>query len=115
MKNGAAIGKLLFVALTFIVYASCSIFSKSAALCDFLSVGYILNVCGVIGALALYAVFWQKLLIWMPLNKAFLLKSSTIIIILMISHYFFGETITLFNVVGAILIITGIITLSWTK
>lgn len=115
MTHGANIVKVLFVAVTFIVYSSCSFFSKSAALSDFLSLGYILNVCGVVGALALYAVLWQKLLTWMPLNRAFLLKSSTIIIILMISHFFYGEAITVFNVLGALLIIAGIITLSWTK
>lgn len=111
----ANIGRLLFVVLTFIVYSSCSIFSKSAALSEFLSASYILNVAGVVGALALYAVLWQKLLTWLPLNKAFLLKSSTIIIILMISHFYYGEAITLHNVFGALLITIGIITLSWTK
>lgn len=111
----APIEKLLSVVVTFIVYSSCSIFSKGAALCDFLSLGYICNVCAVVGALALYAVLWQKLLTWLPLNKAFLLKSSTIIIILMISHFYYGEAITLHNVFGALLITIGIITLSWTK
>lgn len=115
MTFSSNIGKTLIAALTFSVYASCSIFSKSAALCDFLSPQYMLNVCGVVGALGMYALLWQKLLTWLPLNKAFLLKSSTIIIILMISHFYYGEAITLCNVLGAFFITIGIITLSCTK
>jgi drug/metabolite transporter (DMT)-like permease len=65
--------------------------------------------------LGFYAVLWQKVLEVYPLNKAFLCKSVTIIIILALSHYLFGETISLNNILGAILIILGIGMLSWKK
>ncbi len=98
--------------LSFWVYSCSSVFSKNASLYDFLSVKYILNFLGVISALVSYAVLWQKVLSFMPLNKAFLFKSITIVFILLISHFIYSEDITINNIVGTTFVILGLVVLS---
>lgn len=105
--------KLLLLIITFVVYSCSSIFSKSASLYDFLSLPYILNFSGVLCAMALYAVLWQRVLTFMELNKAFLCKSITLLLILALSYFFFNEPISLNNMIGAVLIIGGICVLGW--
>lgn len=63
-------------------------------------------------ALGLYAVLWQKVLSFMPLNKAFLCKSICIVFTLGISYWMFAENITLNNILGAIIIILGLVVLA---
>ena len=90
------------------VYACSSIFSKLAAMCPFMSTGYILNVCGVVLVLGLYAVLWQQIIKRMPISTAFMFKGTTLLFVLLISCFLFGEPITWMNGVGAILIVGGI-------
>lgn len=113
MSSSAVTKKVLLLAVTFVVYSSSSIFSKSASQYDFLSLPYLLNFCGVLCAMALYAVLWQKVLTFMDLNKAFLCKSITLILILALSYFFFHEPISLNNMIGTVLIVGGICILGW--
>ena len=59
--------------------------------------------------LGIYAILWQVILKKIPLNKAFLFKSMIVLFTLLIAYIFFKEVIVLKNIVGAALIITGII------
>lgn len=99
----------------FIVYSCSSLFSKLASQYEFLSLPYCIFFGGVLVALGTYAVLWQKVLSFMELNKAFLCKSITILIILSFSFLFFGEKITIYNIIGASFIILGLIVLVWKK
>lgn len=78
-----------------------------------MSLEYILYICCVILALGIYAILWQKLLSFMPLNKAFLCKSITILIILAVSALIFNEIVTLNNIIGAGFIMSGLAVLVW--
>lgn len=103
------------VLFAFIVYSCSTIFCKYASLYEFLSFAYILFLGGSVILLGVYAVLWQKVLSFMELNKAFLCKSITIVFILLFSLLFFGEHITLNNVIGAVFIIFGLVVLAWKK
>ena len=107
--------KFSLIILSFLVYSCTGIFSKLASQHAFLSIPYILYFGCVVGTLGLYAVLWQKVLSFMPLNKAFLCKSICIVFTLCISYWMFAETITLNNIFGAIIIILGLIVLAWKK
>ena len=76
---------------------------------DFLSMGYCLLLGVVILMLAIYAVLWQIILKSTPLAQAFLFKSSTVIFSLIFASCLFGEHVTFQNLVGASIIIAGII------
>lgn len=69
----------------------------------------------VIGGLAVvlvlmagYAFFWQKVLVKVPLNMAYLNKGSVIFWTLLWSALFFDEKITVMNVIGIAIVFAGI-------
>ena len=99
----------------FIVYSCTSLFSKSASMHPFLSVPYVLNFGGMLCCMGVYAILWQKVLGFMALNKAFLFKSMTIVMILGFCYFLFGETITMNNIIGTAFIISGLVVLAWKK
>lgn len=111
--NRLTIGRILFLVITFGVYSASSIFSKVASMQEPMSLSYFLCLGGVVSALGVYAILWQKVLSFMPLNKSFLFKSMTIIIILTASVLVFNETVTINNLIGAGFILAGLIVLSW--
>ncbi|QDP72382.1 hypothetical protein FOG18_07325 [Legionella israelensis] len=65
--------------------------------------------------LFLIAIVWQQTLKYYPLTFAYSFLSIAFFVILIMSHFLFNEPITIYNVIGLILISTGIITLSFMK
>lgn len=98
---------------TFVIYALSSIISKQTSLYEFLSCHYLCGLFGILFTLGIYAILWQKILSFMPLNKAFLCKSVTILMILAVSAFFFKEQVTLNNIIGSAVIIAGLAVLVW--
>lgn len=95
--------------LAFFIYSATGIFSKLASEEDFLSTGYIVSFGCVILSLGVYAVLWQVLLKRIPLSRAYLFKSVTIVFSLLFAHLFFKEQITIQNLIGSALIVSGIV------
>ena len=104
--------KAILIFFTFLVYSLSGVFSKYASFYEPLSWGYILCLGAVVTVLGVYAVLWQKLLSIMPLNKAFLCKSITIFFGLIIANLLFDEQISLNNILGTVIILSGMIVLS---
>ena len=100
---------ILLLVTAFLIYSSTGVFSKLASAEEFLSMGYLLRFGLVILALGVYAVLWQIILKRFPLSRAYLYKSMTVIFSLAFAFFFFGEQITVQNILGAVLIICGII------
>ena len=63
----------------------------------------------VVTMLGVYAVIWQQVLKRIELTTAYMFKGISLIFVLMFSALIFNETITVWNVVGAGLIIGGIV------
>ena len=95
--------------LAFFIYASSALFSKQASLYDFLSLPYVLFIVGAVGVLGIYAIMWQQIIKKVPISEAYMFKGTSLIFVLLLSSIFWGEVITINNVVGAIIIVTGII------
>jgi multidrug transporter EmrE-like cation transporter len=57
---------------------------------------------------ALAAVSWLLTLTKLDLNHAYPFLSLTFILVLFLSGYFFEEPITIYKIIGAVLVITGI-------
>ena len=108
-------GNVILLLTTFILYSFSSVFSKLASMNTIFSLSYCMFFICVLFSLGIYAILWQKILMVYPLNKAYLYKSSTIIMILLISHFIFGETITYKNLIGILFIISGLFVLTWEK
>ncbi len=94
--------------LILMFYAIGGIFSKKAAMFPFLSLEYLGNYMIVLAILAVYAFFWQKMLKKFPLTAAMANKSVTVIWGIIFGSLFFDEKISIWNVIGAGIIILGI-------
>jgi drug/metabolite transporter (DMT)-like permease len=114
-KRAFSTQNLLLLAAAFLVYSSESIFIKLASNEETMSVSFIMYYGLAICVLGVYAVLWQFVLKRIPLSIAFMCKSITLIIILLIAHVLFGESITLSNTLGSGIILSGIILLAWEK
>lgn len=55
-----------------------------------------------------YAFFWQKILVKIPLNVAYLNKGTVIFWTLLWSALFFAEEISVMNVIGILFVFVGI-------
>lgn len=99
----------LYLHLLLLFYACGSIFSKSAAEKPFLSAAYLVDYGIVLLILMVYAFFWQKVLKRIPLNVAMANKAATVIWGIILGALVFKERITVCNILGAIIIIVGII------
>ena len=98
--------------LLLVLYSLSSVISKLAANVEFFSPEFLLLYLGVLGILALYAVGWQQVLKRLPLTTAFSNKAITVVWGIIWGALFFSEPITLLKVVGALLIILGIVLFS---
>jgi drug/metabolite transporter (DMT)-like permease len=99
----------LFLLGVNLIYACTSIFTKMASQSDFLSLPYILWLAGAVGVMAVYAVLWQQIIKRMDLSVAYMFKGTSLLFVLLLSVMLFGETITVCNVIGAALIVGGIV------
>lgn len=92
-----------------LVYACTSIFTKMASRQEMLSWPYLLWIAGAVGVMGVYAILWQQVITRMPLSTAYTFKGTSLIFVLLISALLFGEVITVNNVIGSAIIITGIV------
>lgn len=93
---------------TFLIYSLSSISSRTAAGFPFLSWFYLLWLALSMVLLGVYAVLWQQIIKRLPIGDAYMFKGLSIIFVLLLAYIFFGESITIFNIIGAIVIISGI-------
>ena len=105
------LSNILILLLAFLLYSCTSVFMKLASYEDILSYKFYLFYFIAILILGLYAVLWQISLKRIPLTIAFMTKSTTIIFTMIIAHFIFQENISMNNLIGAGLIILGIILL----
>lgn len=86
-----------------------AVLSKLASGFPFLSPGFCMCYAGMILILGIYAVGWQQIIKRLPLTVAFSNKAVTVIWGIIWGRLFFGEAITSGKVIGALLVITGIV------
>jgi len=92
-----------------LIYACTSIFTKMASRQEMLSWPYLFWIAGAVGMMGIYALLWQQVIVRMPISTAYMFKGMSLIFVLLFSALLFGEAITLNNVIGAMVIIAGII------
>ena len=92
-----------------LLYACVTIFTKYASQHSFMSAKYLLGSCGAVGVMGIYAVCWQQILRRIDLSTAYMFKGTSLIFVMLLAFALFGEQITLHNIIGACVIIAGII------
>lgn len=90
-------------------YATVGIFTKLASQQEFLSWAYIFSFGGAVAVIGIYAILWQQIIRRIELSTAYMFKGTTIIFTMLFAHWLFGEQITWNNIVGAAIIIIGIV------
>ncbi len=91
------------------VYSFSDVFSKFAAGTSFGSVLFFVFYGLVLVLLAIYALGWQQVIKRIPLTSAYANRAVTIIWGMLWGVVFFGESITLGKLVGAAIIMSGIV------
>lgn len=100
---------LLLLHLLLMVYSTSGILSKLAAGVPFLSFRFCIYYGGIIGLLGVYAIGWQQIIKRMDLTAAFANKAVTVVWGIVWGTLFFGETVTAGKLMGAALMIAGVV------
>lgn len=94
------------------IFSIAGVCSKTAASKEFLSPGWLLFYGLVLLIMAVYALAWQQVLKRMPLNVAYPNKAAAVIWGMIWGVTMFGETINIGGLIGAGLILAGIVLMS---
>ncbi len=108
MKN-SNIKYLIILHLLLGVYSLTGVASKFAAREDFLSFKFILFYGLVLFGLFVYAIAWQQIIKHMPLISAYANRGVTVVWGLVWGYFIFSEEITARKLIGAAIIIGGIV------
>lgn len=92
-----------------LVYSTGGIFSKLAAGEVILSFKFIFYYGMIIFLLGVYAIGWQQIIKRLPLTTAFANKAVTVVWGIVWGAVFFHESITIGKIIGAILVIVGVV------
>ena len=95
--------------LMLMIYSMSGICSKLAANEPFLSLKFCLYYGIIIALLGFYAIGWQQIIKRMPLTTAFANKAVTVVWGLVWGVAFFQEEITVGKVIGAVLVVLGVV------
>lgn len=100
---------LFLLHVMLMVYSMSGICSKKAADTGFLSIEFCIYYGIIIILLGLYAIGWQQIIKRLPLTTAFANKAVTIVWGIIWGFVFFHEPVTVGKIVGAILVIAGVV------
>ena len=100
---------ITFLQLSILILSLTGILAKKASAVDFLSVEFITYYCLILFIMGIYAILWQQIIKKFELSVAYANKGSLIIWTFIWAVLFFQETITLNNILGAVLVIAGIV------
>jgi drug/metabolite transporter (DMT)-like permease len=106
MKN---IKTLLLLHIMLMIYSMSGICSKMAAKQEFLSFKFCIFYGVIIILLGFYAIGWQQIIKRLPLTTAFANKAVTVVWGIVWGFLFFNEPITPGKVIGALMVVSGII------
>lgn len=110
-QHPISIANSLFLCAVVAVYSLSGLFTKKASLYDFLSIPYLSCLFGLFFVFGLYAVLWQMVLKRIPLSRAYLFRSLTVVYGLGLAYFVFHEDITAMNLVGAFVVLCGLVIL----
>ena len=100
---------LFILHICLLIFATGSVLSKMASSEPFLSFNFIVLYSGMLFSMVVYAFCWQQIIKHITLTTAYLNKAVTIVWGIFFGFFKFQEQITLKQLIGAVLIIIGII------
>ncbi len=112
MKRTSDIRNIIFLQFVIMIYSISSVIAKFASKQGFMSAGFIGLYLLELAALGAYAVLWQQAIKHFQLSVAYVNKAMTLLWAMVWSLFIFGEKLTLHNILGVALVITGIIVIN---
>ena len=106
---GSKVKYLIILHLFLAVYSLTGVAAKFAGGEEFLSFRFILYYGITVFGLFLYALAWQQVIKHMPLITAYANKGVTVIWGIIWGYFVFSEEITLRKIIGAAVIVGGIV------
>lgn len=100
---------LFFLHIMLMIYSMSGICSKMASKQIFLSFQFCFYYGIVIFLLGFYAIGWQQVIKRLPLTTAFASKAITVVWGIVWGAVFFHESVTIGKLIGAIIVITGVV------
>lgn len=100
--------RYLLLYIAFFIYSITTICAKMAALHKVFSMPFLAYIALEILLLGVYAIIWQQALKQFSLVSAMANKGIVVIFGLLWSVLLFKEVITIYNIIGAVIIISGI-------
>ena len=107
--NREKITFIIVLHISLAIYSISGIFSKEAANVPLLSAEFCCLYFGILVLLGFYAIVWQQIIKHLPLTIAFANKAVTVIWGIIWGFMFFDETVTTIQMIGAGIIMIGII------
>ena len=111
-ERKASILPVILLHVLFCVYSFSTVLSKLAALEETMSIRFFVFYGGVLFLLGVYAIVWQQLIKKLPLVFAYANKAITIVWGIIWGALLFSERITSGKIIGAAVVIAGIIIFS---
>lgn len=112
VKTTDRLKNILFLQIAIIIYTTSGIMAKKASQYGFLSKQFIMFYCLEILILGIYAVIWQQIIKKFDISVAYSNKGISIFWSLLWAVIFFNEKININNIIGAVVIIIGIMMVS---
>lgn len=94
------------------VYSLNAIFSKLASQSEFLSFSFVVFYFLVLVLLAFFAFGWQQAIKKLPLTTAYANKAVIVVWGILWGLIFFGEQLSIGKIIGAIIVVGGIVLLT---
>lgn len=107
MKSNSKYYLLLHIII--LIYSVSGIFSKIAGSKPFMSISFFVFYGIMLCALVAYALGWQKVIKYLPLTTAYANKAITVVWGIIFGIVFFQETIGIKDIIGAAVIIIGVL------
>lgn len=92
-----------------LLYSLSGFFSKNASSEPVFSPRFLALYSGMLLILFVYAIGWQQIIKRLPLTLAFANKAVTVVWGMIWGILFFGEGINALNVIGAVLVVSGVV------
>lgn len=99
---------ILCLQLVIVLYTAASAAAKLASGYRFLSARFVVLYAVELALLAVYALMWQQAIKKFTLTTAYANRSISVFWALLFSVLVFGETVTLKNIIGIIVIFAGV-------
>jgi len=90
-------------------YSTVGIATKYASMQVLFSLRYFIGLASAVLIIGVYAIWWQQIIKNVGISMAYMFRATCVIYVLVYSAFLFGEEISICNIAGAVIIITGIV------